>query len=167
VDPNSERELLRFRQPFSNHNGGDLHFGPDDGLLYISTGDGGSGGDPQNNAQDLFSLLGKILRLDVAGSNGPGGQYGIPASNPFVDQPAVRDEIYAYGLRNPYRFSFDDGAAGAATVDRLFAGDVGQAAFEEVDLILAGGNYGWRIREGAHPFNSNDPDPGNLGPSRK
>jgi glucose/arabinose dehydrogenase len=160
-DANSERELLRFSQPFSNHNGGDLHFGPDDGLLYISTGDGGSGGDPQNNAQNLGNLLGKILRVDVDGNNGPGGQYGIPASNPFVGQAAAREEIYAYGLRNPYRFSFDDGPT-PADADRLFAGDVGQASFEEVDLIDSGSNYGWRIREGAHPFNTSDPDPGNL-----
>ena len=161
ANANSERMLLRFSQPFSNHNGGDLHFGPDDELLYISTGDGGSGGDPLNNAQNRGNLLGKILRIDVDGTDGPGGEYGIPASNPFRGQSGARDEIYAYGLRNPYRFSFDDGP-NAAAADRLFAGDVGQEAFEEVDLITSGGNYGWRIREGAHPFNQSDPDPGNL-----
>ena len=162
ADSDSERELLRFNQPFSNHNAGDLHFGPDDGLLYISSGDGGAGGDPQNNAQDLSNLLGKILRIDVEGDNGPGGRYGIPASNPFVGQASARAEIYAYGLRNPYRFSFDDGPDDPGLSDRLFVGDVGQGAFEEVNLVTSGGNYGWRIREGAHPFNTNDPDPGDL-----
>lgn len=165
-DPNradvaSERELLRFSQPFSNHNGGDIHFGPDDGLLYISTGDGGSGGDPLNAAQDLSNLLGNILRIDVLGTNAPNQRYGIPASNPFVNVPNVRPEIYAYGLRNPFRFSFDDGPVPEAA-DRLFAGDVGQFRWEEVDLITSGGNYGWRIREGAHPFNTTDPNPGGL-----
>ncbi len=161
ADVTSERELLRFPQPFSNHNGGDIHFGPDDGLLYVATGDGGSGGDPQNNAQNLTNLLGKILRIDVLGTNASNGQYGIPASNPFVDRSGVRGEIYAYGLRNPYRFSFDDGPT-PESVDRLFAGDVGQFLWEEVDLIESGGNYGWRIREGAHPFNRSDPNPGGL-----
>jgi glucose/arabinose dehydrogenase len=157
----SERELLRFRQPFLNHNGGDIHFGPDDGLLYIATGDGGSGGDPQNNAQNLASLLGKILRIDVDGSDSPNGQYGIPAANPFSGQAGARPEIYAYGLRNPYRFSFDNGPT-PKTADRLFAGDVGQSRWEEVDLVTRGGNYGWRIREGAHPFNTSDANPGDL-----
>lgn len=162
ADPNSERILLRFNQPFSNHNGGDLHFGPDDGQLYVSSGDGGSGGDPQNNAQNLSSLLGKILRIDVDGNNSSNGQYGIPDSNPFVGQLGAREEIFAYGFRNPFRFSFDDGPTGAASTDRLFAGDVGQSAWEEIDLVTSGGNYGWRIREGQHPFRPNDPNPGNL-----
>jgi glucose/arabinose dehydrogenase len=162
ADEDSERVVLRFAQPFVNHNGGDLKFGPDDGLLYISSGDGGSGGDPQNNAQNLGTLLGKILRIDVNGNNAPGGQYGIPAANPFVDQAGARDEIFAYGFRNPFRISFDDGVGGAAETDRLFVGDVGQTSWEEVDLVTAGGNYGWRIREGAHPFNTTDPNPGNL-----
>lgn len=166
-DPNlaelvSERVVLRFSQPFYNHNGGDLKFGPDDGLLYISSGDGGSGSDPQNNAQNRSTLLGKILRIDVNGNNGPTGQYGIPATNPFVGQSGVREEIFAYGFRNPFRMSFDDGLNGAASPDRLFVGDVGQSAWEEVDLVTAGGNYGWRLREGAHPFNTTDPQPGNL-----
>jgi glucose/arabinose dehydrogenase len=162
ADPDSERVLLRFVQPFANHNGGDLKFGPDDGFLYISSGDGGSGGDPQNNAQNLRTLLGKILRIDVNSTNAPGGQYGIPASNPFAGQADARPEIFAYGFRNPFRISFDDGPLGALSTDRLFVGDVGQNAWEEVDLVHAGGNYGWRIREGAHPFNTSDPDPGNL-----
>ncbi len=153
ADAGSERILLRFSQPFSNHNGGDLKFGPDDGWLYISTGDGGSGGDPQNNAQNLGNLLGKILRIDVNGTNGPGDQYGIPPSNPFVGQAGARPEIYAYGFRNPFRMSFDDGPNGSASDDRLFVGDVGQGSWEEVDSVFAGGNYGWRFREGAHCFN--------------
>jgi glucose/arabinose dehydrogenase len=162
ADPDSERILLRFTQPFSNHNGGELKFGPDDGYLYISSGDGGSGGDPQNNAQNLSTLLGKILRIDVNANDAPGGQYGIPVSNPFVGQENVRPEIFAYGFRNPFRMSFDDGPLEAASPDRLFVGDVGQGSWEEVDLVHAGGNYGWRIREGAHPFNTSDPNPGNL-----
>jgi hypothetical protein len=92
----------------------------------------------------------------------PSGQYGIPANNPFVGQENVRPEIYAYGFRNPFRMAFDDGPLGGASPDRLFVGDVGQSKWEEVDLVTAGGNYGWRIREGAHPFNTTDPDPGNL-----
>jgi glucose/arabinose dehydrogenase len=162
ADPESERVLMRFVQPFANHNGGDLKFGPDDGFLYISSGDGGSGGDPQNNGQNLRTLLGKILRIDVNGTNAPGGQYGIPASNPFADETEARPEIFAYGFRNPFRMSFDDGPLGALSQDRLFVGDVGQNSWEEVDLVHAGGNYGWRIREGAHPFNTNDPNPGDL-----
>jgi len=157
ADFSSERVLLRFSQPASNHNGGDLQFGPDDGLLYISSGDGGGSGDPGNNAQNRSNLLGTILRIDVDGTNGPGGQYGIPASNPFVGETGVREEIYAYGFRNPYRMSFDDGPSGAASPDRLFVGDVGQNAWEEVDLVTAGGNYGWRYREGMHPFNGTPP----------
>lgn len=153
----SERVLLRFTQPFSNHNGGDLHFGPDDGLLYISTGDGGGAGDPGDNAQNRANLLGNILRIDVDGTDGPNGQYSIHASNPFVGQAGVREEIWAYGFRNPFRMSFDDGPGGAASPDRLFVGDVGQNNWEEVDLVTAGGNYGWRYREGLHPFTGTPP----------
>ena len=169
ADASSERILLSFDQPQSNHNGGQLRFGPDDGYLYVGTGDGGQGNDVGvghtlglGNAQDRTNLLGSILRIDVDGSNSLNGQYGIPSDNPFVDQGGgVREEIYAYGLRNPWRFSFDDGPAGPASPDRLFAGDVGQNAWEEVDLIVKGGNYGWRIREGAHP---NPGDPGTVDP---
>ena len=160
ADPASARLLLSFDKPQFNHNGGDLSFGPD-GLLYFSTGDGGSSNDnnaghtggsaarPTNalgNSQDLTNLLGKILRIDPLGSDGPGGAYGIPPSNPFVDSPGgARPEIYAYGLRNPWRICFDSGPGGT---DRMFAADVGQNEVEEINLVVAGGNYGWRNKEG-------------------
>lgn len=141
ADPASARELLVVPQPYSNHNGGLNLFGPD-GFLYIGLGDGGSAGDPQNRAQNLGEVLGKLLRIDVDG----GSPYAIPRDNPFVGRAGARPEIYAYGLRNPWRFSFDrcDG--------RLFLADVGQGAREEVDLIRPGGNYGWRIMEGSLCF---------------
>ncbi len=146
ADPNSEVVLLEFNQPFDNHNAGDIKFGPD-GYLYITSGDGGSGGDPQNNGQNLDTLLGKILRIDV----NSGSPYGIPPTNPFVDgNPSTRDEIWSYGWRNPWRFSFD-----RLTGD-MFVGDVGQSSWEEVDhepTGTGGRNYGWRIMEGAHCFN--------------
>lgn len=141
ADPGSEVVLLEYEQPYSNHNGGMLAFGPD-GYLYIASGDGGSGGDPQNNAQSLDSLLGKILRIGTT----PGAI--IPTDNPFVGTPNARGEIWAYGLRNPWRFSFD-----RASGD-LWAGDVGQNAWEEIDLITKGGNYGWRLFEGTHDYNN-------------
>ncbi len=152
ADPDSEQILLSIDQPFSNHNGGDIKFGPD-GFLYIGTGDGGSGGDPLGAGQDLDTLLGKMLRIDV---NGP-APYGIPADNPFVGELGM-DEIWAYGLRNPWRFSFD-----RLTGD-LFIGDVGQDFVEEVDFqpaISPGGeNYGWNRMEGNScfdpPTNCND-----------
>lgn len=145
ADPQSETILLTYAQPYSNHNGGSVHFGPD-GYLYVSTGDGGSGGDPQNNAQNKGILLGKILRLDI---NATGkGNYGIPADNPFVgNKDGAREEIYAYGLRNPWRISFDP------ATKKLWAGDVGQNAIEEVDIIEKGGNYGWRLKEADECFN--------------
>ncbi|MGH9340549.1 MAG: PQQ-dependent sugar dehydrogenase [Acidobacteriota bacterium] len=146
-----ETILLEFSQPFTNHNGGMLAFGPD-GYLYIGTGDGGSGGDPQGNAQNRSNLLGKILRIDVdRGLPEAGSPYAIPPDNPFMDDPASRGEIWAYGLRNPWRFSFD--RAGG----RLFAGDVGQSAWEEVDIILKGGNYGWNRMEGPECFADSPP----------
>ena len=132
-----ERILLEIDQPFDNHNGGNLAFGSD-GFLYIGTGDGGSGGDPLGNAQNRGSLLGKMLRLDVDS----GVPYGIPPDNPFRATPGARPEIWAYGLRNPWRFSFD-----RLTGD-LFAGDVGQDTREELDILVKGGNYGWNITEG-------------------
>jgi glucose/arabinose dehydrogenase len=143
----SEQILLKITQPFSNHNGGPLAFGPD-GYLYIGMGDGGSSGDPFNNGQNLGSLLGKILRIDVRGAASP---YGIPPDNPFAGSSQARSEIWAYGLRNPWRFSFD-----RKTGD-LWIGDVGQGAWEEVDFQPAGAaggaNYGWRVTEGAHCYN--------------
>jgi len=133
-----EEIILEIRQPFSNHNGGQIAFGPD-GYLYVGLGDGGSARDPQGNGQNLETVLGSLLRLDVSGG---GAGYSVPADNPFVGQGDARGEVWAYGLRNPWRFSFD-----AATGD-LWAGDVGQNTREEVDLILRGGNYGWPIMEG-------------------
>ena len=147
ADKNSELILLTFNQPFSNHNGGCIAFGPD-GNLYIATGDGGSGGDPQNNAQNITNLLGKILRIDVDNPQAP-LNYGIPNDNPFIDSTNVnvRKEIYAWGLRNPWRMSFDP------VTGWLWAGDVGQGDWEEIDIIQNGKNYGWRCYEGTHPYN--------------
>jgi glucose/arabinose dehydrogenase len=147
ADKNSELVLLTFNQPYANHNGGCLSFGPD-GYLYIATGDGGSAGDPQNNAQNITNLLGKILRIDVNTQQSP-LNYSIPPDNPFINSPDqnVRKEIYAYGLRNPWRFSFD------LLTNKLWCADVGQYDWEEIDLIEKGGNYGWRCYEGNHPYN--------------
>jgi len=148
ADPGSARTLLTLVQPFSNHNGGQLAFGPD-GFLYIGLGDGGSGGDPLGNGQNLATLLGKILRIDVDRAD-PGRAYGIPPGNPtYAGQSGAFREIWAYGLRNPWRFSFD-----RATGD-LFVGDVGQNRWEEIDRIPAGEggrNLGWRRKEGNHCF---------------
>ncbi|WP_293172269.1 PQQ-dependent sugar dehydrogenase [Oceanithermus sp.] len=141
------RVLLTIKQPYANHNGGHLAFGPD-GYLYIGTGDGGSAGDPQRNAQNPASLLGKMLRIDVDRGN----PYAIPEDNPFVDNPKYRPEIWALGLRNPWRYSFD-----RATGD-LFIADVGQNRWEEVDFVPApmntsgGWNFGWNVMEGNHCF---------------
>jgi glucose/arabinose dehydrogenase len=144
ADKNSELQILDFLQPFGNHNGGWIGFGPNDGYLYIANGDGGSGGDPQNYAQRINTLLGKILRIDVDG----GTPYAIPPTNPFVDSTnvQVRKEIYAWGMRNPWRCSFDP------VTGWLLAGDVGQGSWEEIDLIENGKNYGWRCYEGNHEF---------------
>ncbi len=139
ADPASQRILLEMPDPWRNHNGGMLAFGPDR-MLYVATGDGGSGGDPQDNGQRLDTLLGKILRLTPDGA--------APPDNPFVRTAGARPEIWAYGLRNPWRFSFD--RAGGA----LWAGDVGQDRWEEIDVIVKGGNYGWRVYEGAAEFNN-------------
>lgn len=150
VDPATETVLLRIDQPFGNHNGGGLAFGPD-GYLAIAMGDGGSGGDPHDNGQRLDTLLGKILRIDV--DDRPADRtYGIPADNPFVGRAGVRPEIFLYGLRNPWRISFDP-----ATGD-LWIGDVGQGAWEEIDVLRAGSpggaNYGWARMEGFHCYPS-------------
>jgi glucose/arabinose dehydrogenase len=190
VDPASRRELMRVDWPQFNHDGGDMAFGPD-GFLYISMGDGGGADDadgqefvvadgalPANtvpivghqgdgNAQKLNTPLGKILRIDVNGNNSANGQYGIPADNPFVGVAGL-DEIFAFGFRNPFRFSFDS-ATGA-----LFVGDVGQNDIEEVDVVVKGGNYGWNFKEGtlffhingtAEGFASPQPDPARTVPS--
>jgi glucose/arabinose dehydrogenase len=141
VAQTNERVLLEINQPFDNHNGGQLLFGPD-GYLYIGMGDGGSGGDPQNNAQNLDSLLGKILRIDVDGAQ----PYAVPPTNPFVGRSGA-DEVWAFGLRNPWRFSFD------RLTGRLFAADVGQNSREEVDIIERAGNYGWRRYEASLCYN--------------
>lgn len=137
----SEQVILEVAQPFSNHNGGQIAFGAD-GYLYIAFGDGGSGRDPEGNGQNLDTLLGKILRIDVSRA-AAGLNYAIPADNPFVGRTGARGEIWAYGLRNPWRFSFDQ------ATQQLWAGDVGQNAREEVDIITRGGNYGWVIMEGS------------------
>ena len=190
VDPKSRRELMRGDWPQFNHDGGDLGFGPD-GMLYISMGDGGGADDTDGqlfikatgsfpvveepmighqgdgNAQKLNTPLGKILRIDVNGSNSANGQYGIPADNPFVASPGAVKEIYALGLRNPFRFSFD------RATGKLYVGNVGQNDIEEVELVVSGGNYGWNFKEGTLFFhvNGNDvgfastePEPGRVVP---
>ena len=145
ADRSSSKILMEIAQPFSNHNGGQLAFGPD-GYLYIALGDGGSGGDPQGNAQNKSSLLGKLLRIDVDQTQGS-INYAIPLNNPFKNNTqGFKEEIYAYGLRNPWRFSFD------SPTGRLWCADVGQNAWEEIDLIVKGGNYGWRCYEGNHNY---------------
>ncbi len=147
ADKNSEVILLTFNQPFPNHNGGWVGFGPDDGYLYISTGDGGSGGDPQDNGQSITTFLGKILRIDVDNQD-TGLQYAIPPDNPFADSSgSVVKEIYAWGMRNPWRNSFDP------VTGWLWSADVGQNAWEEIDIIENGKNYGWRCYEGNNSFN--------------
>ncbi len=145
ADPASERVVLTVDQPhFANHKGGQIAFGPD-GFLYIGLGDGGSEGDPLGNGQNPQTLLAKILRIDVNTRSG-GKQYGIPSDNPFVSGGGL-PETWAWGFRNPFRFSFDRGTG------RLFAGDVGQDRFEEIDIVQRGDNYGWNIMEGMHCFN--------------
>lgn len=169
LDLGSERVLLRIDQPYFNHDGGRIAFGPD-GFLYIGSGDGGHKNDvnaperkhrktgeilqheieargPRGNGQDLGTLLGKILRIDVD-SKSNGREYGIPADNPFVARKDARPEIYAYGIRNPWSLTFDTGGS-----HELFVGDVGQSRWEEVNIIKKGGNYGWNLREGDEWFN--------------
>jgi glucose/arabinose dehydrogenase len=160
ADPASEQILLTIAQPFANHNGGQLAFGPADRMLYVGMGDGGSGGDPGNRAQNPAELLGKILRIDT--ETGRPFTYTTPASNPFVTAAGFRPEIWALGVRNPWRFSFD-----RATSD-LYIADVGQGSWEEIDFqpaASAGGeNYGWRVMEGTHCFNPNPCDAAGLVP---
>ena len=180
ADPASRRDVLRFTHPQSNHNAGKIAFRASDGYLYIGSGDGGAGGDSGDghtpnigNGQDITNLLGKILCIDpLAPAQNPGstdpisanGRYRIPAGNPFVGVAGL-DEIYAYGFRNPYRFSFDP------VSDRLLVGDVGQNTIEEVDIVQSGRNYGWRRKEGSFLYNSNgsvspdpNPDPALINP---
>ena len=146
ADPNSELIILEVTQPYSNHNGGQLLFGPD-GFLYIGFGDGGSAGDPRGNGQDLSTLLGSIVRIDVSKTN-TAHTYTIPADNPLIGVGGARPEIWAYGLRNPWRFTFD------RLTGELWAADVGQNEREEVDLIEPGLNYGWNVMEGTACFRS-------------
>ncbi|MEO6027452.1 MAG: choice-of-anchor V domain-containing protein [Candidatus Binatia bacterium] len=164
VDPLSAREVLRIDEPQFNHNGGALQMSPLDGYLYISLGDGGAADDedgqpfiggpsvghgPTGNAQNLANPLGKLLRIDPLGTNAANGRYGVPADNPFVGTPGALGEIWAYGFRNPYRFSFD------RVTGELYVGDVGQNDVEEIDLVRRGGNYGWRYKEGEFFFRPN------------
>ncbi len=142
--PESEVVVLEIPQPFQNHNGGQLAFGPD-GMLYISLGDGGSGGDPNGNGQNPSTMLGSILRIDVSGADANQG-YDVPTDNPFSGSSSAKGEVWAYGLRNPWRFSFD------RQNGDLWTGDVGQNSFEEVNLIEKGGNYGWNVLEGKHCY---------------
>jgi glucose/arabinose dehydrogenase len=157
ADAASEKLIIGVDQPYPNHNGGQITFGPD-GYLYVALGDGGSGGDPQNHAQDLGSLLGKILRVTP---NPSAGGYSTPADNPFVSRAGARGEIWHYGLRNPWRWSFD-----RATGEQ-WIGDVGQGAYEEIDRVGArvnGVNFGWNKREGNHAYNGGAKPSGAVDP---
>ncbi len=154
ADPTSETVLLEQDQPFTNHNGGQIAFGPD-GYLYIALGDGGSGGDPFDYGQNKSILLGKILRIDVDSASG-GNQYTIPPSNPFYNNTSgFKEEIFALGLRNPWRFSFDQ-------TGTLWLADVGQSKWEEIDTVVNGGNYGWSFMEGKHCYRPSNCDTAGL-----
>ena len=158
LDRASEKVLLRIDKPYGNHNGGRLAFGPD-GLLYIGVGDGGAANDQglrpaEGNGQNLHTLLGKVLRVDVD----RGHPYSIPGDNPFPDGKGGRPEIYSYGFRNPWGLSFDRGGH-----HELFLADVGQNQFEEIDMVVRGGNYGWNHREGFHAFDPAHPDAARMG----
>ncbi|MFD2823908.1 PQQ-dependent sugar dehydrogenase [Lacinutrix iliipiscaria] len=159
ADPSSELILMTIDQPFGNHNGGDLAFGPNDGYLYIATGDGGSGGDPGDRAQDLSTPLGKLLRIDVDNTS-DGNNYAIPADNPLFGSTSLVQEIWSYGLRNPWRFSFD------RDTGEVWIADVGQNEIEEINMVSGTSpaiNYGWRCYEGNSSYNLSDcPDPSTL-----
>ncbi len=165
IDRGSRRELLMVEQPFANHNGGQLVVGPD-GFLYVGLGDGGSGGDPQGNGQNPETLLGSILRIDPEGGGGEGPAYGIPPSNPFADGTEGAPETWLYGVRNPWRFTFDSGTGD------LWVADVGQNEYEEVDRLPANGgfdagkgaNLGWNEMEATHPFEGGENPPGAVLP---
>lgn len=147
IAADSEQVLLQVEQPYSNHNGGQIAFGPD-GYLYLGLGDGGSAGDPQNNGQNPKTLLGAILRIDVDN----GDPYAIPKDNPFASSDEGRGEVYAWGMRNPWRWSFD------RNTGELWVGDVGQNDWEEIDLVTQAGNFGWNLKEGTHCYATSDCD---------
>jgi hypothetical protein len=152
VDPSTEEEIIRIPQPYWNHNGGQIVFGPE-GYLYIALGDGGKGGDPHKNGQNRMTLLGSVLRIDV-NKKANNRNYSIPKGNPFTAKKEALNEIYAYGIRNIWGMSFD------TKTGHLWAADVGQKLWEEVNIIVKGGNYGWNAREGWHKYeNGSGPKP--------
>jgi len=156
ADSGTELVVLEIPQPQTNHNGGQIAFGPD-GYLYIAVGDGGGGGDPDGNSQNRTNLLGNILRIDVDNTQA-GMNYSIPVDNPFVGASNIRGEIYAYGLRNPWRMSFD------TQTGKLWTADVGQNQIEEIDIIESGGNYGWNLFEGTICFSGDCDSTGLIAP---
>jgi glucose/arabinose dehydrogenase len=156
IDLSSELVVIEIPQPATNHNGGQVAFGSD-GYLYVAMGDGGGSGDPDNNAQNRANLLGNILRIDVDNTMG-GFNYAIPSDNPFLGDTSARDEIFAYGFRNPWRMSFD------TVTGKLWTGDVGQNEIEEIDVVELGGNYGWKFFEGTSCFSGDCDDAGLVAP---